>query len=511
MGGFDEGYSFFEKTSGSYTAASMGNEYVNSVNQEIGTLINDLNAFKGFNTNADALKGDIAEFWHSDTFNIDAVVKGSKSRTYVDRSHGFASEDVSSNFDQSFGLKYYKTGADSAKQQAKSIFERFKEYKAQGGKDSLEDFLSKRGLNNIDAMLNDPIYKGQIRVIPKDQLEEATAWLQRKILEESSIRPEQVERYKETLKMLRDKIEDGKGTQSVALTKEEAERLAQLAKEGNVTDETLKELGISTEDLIKYEYVLKQAFKAGMTAATISMVLKVAPEIYKAITYLINNGELNEKQFQKIGFAALQGEAEGFVRGSVAAAITTACKAGLWGETLKSINPAIVGMVTVVVIDTMKNSFKVATGKMQSRELASELIKEMFIATCSLVGGGISQSIIEIPVLGFMLGSFMGSMIGSFAYNVGYNAVISFCVDTGFTMFGLVEQNYTLPDEVLEAIGVEVFKYDEFKYDEFKYEEFEYEKFRFDEFEYEKFKLETISIGFLRRGVIGVQQIGYVM
>jgi hypothetical protein len=360
-------------------------------------------------------------------------------------------------------------------------------------------------------MLNDPIYKGQIRVIPKDQLEEATAWLQRKILEESSIRPEQVERYKETLKMLRDKIEDGKGTQSVALTKEEAERLAQLAKEGNVTDETLKELGISTEDLIKYEYVLKQAFKAGMTAATISMVLKVAPEIYKAITYLINNGELNEKQFQKIGFAALQGEAEGFVRGSVAAAITTACKAGLWGETLKSINPAIVGMVTVVVIDTMKNSFKVATGKMQSRELASELIKEMFIATCSLVGGGISQSIIEIPVLGFMLGSFMGSMIGSFAYNVGYNAVISFCVDTGFTMFGLVEQNYTLPDEVLEAIGVEVFKYDEFKYDEFKYEEFEYEKFRFDEFEYEKFKLETISIGFLRRGVIGVQQIGYVM
>lgn len=123
--------------------------------------------------------------------------------------------------------------------------------------------------------------------------------------------------------MLTDKIKDGKGTESVALTKEEAEQLARLAKEGKITDETLKELGISTEDLIKYEYVMKQAFKAGVSAATISMVLKVAPEIYKAISYLIKNGELDEKQFQKIGFAALQGGAEGFVRGSVSAAIIT--------------------------------------------------------------------------------------------------------------------------------------------------------------------------------------------
>ena len=100
--------------------------------------------------------------------------------------------------------------------------------------------------------MNDPIYSGQIRVIPKDQLVEATEWLNRKIIEEGSKRPELVERYKETLKMLRDKIEDGKGTESVALTKEQAEELARLAKEGKVTEQDLKDLGISTEDLIKY-------------------------------------------------------------------------------------------------------------------------------------------------------------------------------------------------------------------------------------------------------------------
>lgn len=257
--------------------------------------------------------------------------------------------------------------------------------------------------------------------------------------------------------------------------------------------------------MIKYEYVIKQAFKAGVSAATISMVLKVAPEIYKAISYLIKNGELDVKQFQKIGFTALQGGAEGFVRGSVSAAITTACKAGLLGEAFNSMNPVVIGAVTVIAMDTMKNSFKVATGKMQSRELANELLKEMFVSTCSLVSGGISQAFIEIPVLGFMLGSFMGSVVGSFAYNVGYNVFISFCVDTGFTMFGLVDQNYELSDEVMEAVGFEVFKYEEFTYEEFKPEEFSFEEFRIQEFE-----TESLSIGFLRRGVIGVQQIGYV-
>lgn len=46
----------------------------------------------------------------------------------------------------------------------------------------------------------------------------------------------------------------------------------------------------------------------------------------------MENGKLDENQFKKIGFAALSGGAEGFIRGSVSAAITTACKAGVWGK-----------------------------------------------------------------------------------------------------------------------------------------------------------------------------------
>ena len=225
-----------------------------------------------------------------------------------------------------------------------------------------------------------------------------------------------------------------------------------------------------------------------------------------SIQYLIENGELDEKKFQDIGFAALTGASEGFIRGSVSAAITTACKAGLWGEAMKSVNPSVVGVITVITMDTMKNAFAVAAGKKTTRELADELVKEMFVSASSLLAGGLVQGImVEMPVLGFMLGSFIGSVIGSFAYSTGYSASLSFCVDTGFTMFGLVDQDYTLPEETLVQIGIDVFNYDKFEYSKF-----EYDQFQIDKFELDKFQPAVLDIVFLRRGVIGVRQVGYV-
>ena len=502
MSSFKDGYEYFEKSIGSYHSAHLGDGYVNAVNEEIKKLINDLNAFEGFNTSVGALKGDIAEFWHADTFNIDAVLRGSENRAYVERSHEFASADITTNFGEVFGLKYYKSAEASAKAQSVSIFQRFREYKGQGGLDSLEVFLEKRGYSDIETILNEPIYKGQIRIIPKDQLEDAVKWLERKILEESSKRPDQVYRYEETLNLLNDRIRDSKGTESIPLSKDDAEKLADLAKKGSINAENLH---MTTEELVRYKYICNQAFKAGLSAATIAIVLRVVPEIFKTIEYLIDNGEIDEGTFKRIGFEAIQGGAEGFIQGSVSAAITVACKSGFYGEAIKFVDPSVVGAVTVIAINTMKNAFKVATGYMERGELVEELIKNMFVSTCSLIGGGITQVLVDIPVFGYMLGSFIGSMVGSFAYNYGEKAVLSLCIDTGFTMFGLVKQDYTLPEYVLKEIGVEIFEYENFEYDKIQHNEFEYDKF-----EYDQFIPCELGITFLRRGVIEVSRIGYV-
>lgn len=97
-------------------------------------------------------------------------------------------------------------------------------------------FLEKRGFTD-DSVLHDPIYCGQVRVIPADQLKEACAWLRQKIATESTIRPEQMERYQDTLRMLSDRLRDGQGTESIPLTEADAKALAVLAKEGDISAE----------------------------------------------------------------------------------------------------------------------------------------------------------------------------------------------------------------------------------------------------------------------------------
>ena len=122
-----------------------------------------------------------------------------------------------------------------------------------------------------------------------------------------------------------------------------------------------------------------------------------------------------------------------------------------------------------------------------------------------MIAGGIAQMLVVIPALGFMLGSFVGSVVGAFTYDKVYSVTLSFCADTGFTLFGLVKQDYRLPDEVFTSIGMEPFKAECFKLDEFVADEFTIDEFHLDEFEVEPFEVTP-----LQRGVIGVSRIGYV-
>lgn len=502
MSAFAEGYAFFAKNAGAYSAAEMGGAYVGDVESEIKKFADILNEqFNDNHAGINQLKGNVAEFWHAGTFNINATIKGSSNRATVLESNKYGSVDVRLDSGVDVGLKYYKSAADTLKQQAKNAKESYHDYVSKGGKASFDEYLKERNITDPNA----PVYAGQVRIVPKEQLDEIKVLLKQKIATEKSIRPEQVNRYEDTLKMIDDRINDSNGVESIPLETSDAKEIARLAKENGVSEEKLREMGLSTEELIDFTDVMNEAFRAGLTAATISMVLKVAPEIYKAISFLIQTGELDGEQFKNIGFAAISGASEGFVRGTISAALTTACKAGLLGQPLKNIDASVIGAVTAITMNTMRNAYLVAKGTMTQKELANELVQEMFVTTCSLVLGGATQTFIHIPVLGFMLGSFIGSVIGSFAYNVGYNALLSFCVDTGFTMFGLVEQNYELPDDVLQSIGAEIFEYEQFVFPEFEYNKFEFEEFSFDEF-----NTEELSITVLKRGVIGVSKIGYI-
>ncbi len=497
-----EGYYSFIHNSMSQLGSQQADTYISNINTAIDALNEDINAFNGFNTSVGQLKGDIAEFWHSDTFNINAALNDSRFKTVVDRSHGFASADITSNWGDRFGLKYYRNAQASADAQATSYFERYCEYKVISGRADLtfDEFLKERNIDPNDVLKYDPIYSGQIRIIPKDQLEEAISYLKIKIAKESGNRPEQVARLQETLNKLEAKIESPDGTQSVELSREEAEEIARLAKEGKFD---AKEYGFTTEELIKLNHILKQGVKAGMTAAVISFVLKTAPEIYKCFEQLIKEGQIEDNQFKNLGFAALSGSSEGFIRGFVSASLTTACESGVWGEVLKTVNPNVIAGLTVIAMNMMKDAFFVVKGTMTQYEMTTNLSRNIFVTSCALGLGGLTQLCLPMIPGAYLLGNFVGSFVGSFAFIAVDKAVISFCIESGWTLFGLVKQDYHLPDEIIKQLGFDIFEVDEFDVDEYETDEFS-----FDEFKLDKYEGDFIQI--LRRGVIGVHQIGYI-
>ena len=297
MKGFSEGYDFFVNHIGGVYAGQQAGDYVDRINAEIKKLTENLNSMKGFNTPIDQLKGNAAEYWHAGTFNINAAVNDSANRATVLGSNEFGSVNVATSWGDNYGLKYYKTGVDSAKQQAKSVFEKYNEYQHNGGRDTFEKFLADRGYSD-DSVKHDPIYSGQFRLIPSEQVEEAAKWLEKKIASNSNTRPEQVKRYQETLDFLRSKIEDNKGNHSIELTTEDSKKLARLAEDGEFDP---SKFGLTTEELVGFRNIIQQAFKAGLTSAVITLVLKTAPEVLKAIRYLIDSGDMDLEQFKKIG------------------------------------------------------------------------------------------------------------------------------------------------------------------------------------------------------------------
>ena len=508
---FKEGYEFFEKNNGILVGTYCGAKYIHSVEDAIKKFQDDLinRASDYANLPNDKLKGFIAEVWHKNTYNIKATVRNTKYRATMPKSTDFASPDIEVSDGQKYSSKYYATAQQSVMEQAKSYWRRFNEDMAKRRAKGLpeinfEEWLKKRGLSSDEIDKFCSIYTGQGRIIPTEQLKAALELLKKKIAKEQMNRPELVAGYEETLKKLQDKIQTADGTASIPLSKEDAEKLAQMAKDGNVD---LSQFGITTENLVDFVSIMKDSMKAGVTAAIITTVLKLAPEIYKSIDYLIKNGKIEREHFEAMGFSALSGGAQGFLNGTIAAALTSACKAGLLGAGLKSVDPSIIGTIVVITSNTIIDSYRLAAHKITKGEFINNLAKSIFVATCSIALGLAIQTLTpELPVLGFMIGSFIGSLGATFLYDQGHKILMSICRDTGFTCFGLVEQDYSVPKEVLEDLGIKIFNFAEFMPIPF-----EYKRFEFKRFEPKKFKYEKLNITILSRDIIAVDKIGYVL
>ena len=507
---FQEGWNFNARLMGAHVGGARANEYVASVDVAIHNLQLELEAQGTNNLPVAQLKGILAEYWHANSFNVEAALRASADRAIVEGSHEYASADVTTYFGKSYSMKYYATGKESAIHEAKNVIQSYYEYLSRSKKStpmSFDQYISRYGYTNDMNELLVSVYKGQGRIIPCDQLSDAIEFLERKIATESAKEtPEHIallNNYKETLQNLTDRISNSEGIESRPLSKEEAEVITELVKEGRFKAE---DFGYSLEQMITPEYILSEALKAGYTASVITLVLRIGPEIIKSFEFLLKNGYIDKEQLFKTGAIAVDASVSGFLRGSIAAALTISCKAGKFGNHFTAVTPQTIGALTVIALETLKCSISVATGKMEAREMGSTMAKSILISSAALYGGSLGQMIApELPVFAYMLGSLVGSTVASIGVGIGERFLLSYCVDSGFTCFGLVKQDYRLPESVLEEMGISVTKVDRILVDRVHVD-----RIYPDRIEVDRDSTETIQYVYVRRGIIGINRIGYV-
>ena len=476
------GWEFASRVMETDLAAHMGMEYVSAVEKAIEQLEDSINNHPYRGLGIDQLQGYMLEELAAGTFNVDAVAAGSVYRAEVPHSTAKDSPDIIMK----------KRGRDIGTYSAKSY--------SSGEKSAVEQA-------RINPDTRKARYFERGRLVPSDQLADAKVEAHRQALRNQPIRSEVSEAYAETEKRLCDRITAKDGTQSRTATRKELEHIASESKSQGFSAEAH---GITIRDAIQSKYLLKQAIKAGYSAAVVTAAFKLAPEIYKSIDYLIKQGELDLQQIKRIGLEGISTGAQGFLRGSVASSLKIMCDTGALGEAFMGINPTALGTVVALVMQTVNNSILVAAGKMSSQQMGEAFVDTVVISGGYLVGshigGIIGQALgMELPVVGYLLGSLIGTSF-CVVYNVSKKKLISFCVDTGFTCFGLVEQNYEPPEDVLHEMGVETIPIPRAQI-----ETIEIPRTQISGTGVEAADYETIDITVLRRGVVGVNKIGYVV
>lgn len=493
-------------------------EWINSVEKAIEDFKSSvIDRASSRNISTDMLQGFTAETFHAETFNINAVINGSQSIPIVPDSNKFSSADIliynqKLKSYSAVSSKYYSTADKTLKALSETPYERYTKLKLRANSKgntykSLRKFSKENGRNINRKNLNKSIYYGQVKVVPHEQLKKIQSSLDNKI-KTAKMNGDVIslEKYKEVKKTVQNIISDGNGCESVPLTRENSQKLAEAARNGTIDDKLLKELGVDKSQLIKGKHIAKKSLSAGMNAAVIALVLNVAPKIIDVLSTLVQNGEIDVETLRSNGIDAVTSTAKSYIEGAVTSGIYLCCKLEKFGETLKNVDANVVGLVVVFTMSLILDSIKLALGDITKIEFVENTTRNSLVLGLSLAGGVIATALFpELSVIASLLGSMIGSAVGVLIYKCLDRCFMALIVEQGCTFFGLVDQNYELPENVLNQIGVETFEYEKFEFDKFQFDSFKPDTVTIDKIEYEK-----IGIKVLRRGVIEVGKIGYM-
>lgn len=553
---FEKGYRYYcESMAAGYAAGtSTGTldgqfEYIFQQNDQIGKLIEEINDLSETyrNNTPGSRQGFLFEAFHRKTYDLDRVVnhQAHLPEAAQPAMNGYASPDaVVDNI--AYNAKVYADGHATFKDALSKTHRQV--YNELNGRISEEQFKAERG---ITGSLDELKYKGQKHLVVSDQKDVIKGDARSAAKASANRGTFREKNYRDIQRDTVDRIEDQYGNRSIPISKSGLEDLDNLTLNKQLSPETLRAFGIDPSVTISWEQLkqqlINQTLKTGVTASVIAAVLSIIPIMINAISLLSEEGRFDHEAFCELGYQSLSIPAKSFLIGCSTSAVINAsnflklkdaAKNAIEAKPLTGIQCSLIAVAVSILISTTEIAIMRAFGKISRAQMADRIFDCCLTSTLSILTGYVSQKVIThlvsaatqeafdaiftaivskvfgvtfttalpvFSVLSYLAGSVIGFAIAKLIHCATKKIIFSFCVESGCTFFGIVDQNYELPQEVIDAIGIEVFDYEKFEYDSFQADSFQFDTFSPDTFEYEKF-----GIRILRRGVIEFGKIGYI-
>jgi hypothetical protein len=410
------------------------------------------------------IKGDVAEAYHALTFNADAARLGKR---YVRASLPRDSSPydiIMSNGHETITaqLKYYNSPA------------------------ATENAISHSKHDHVDQ-----------KVVPTDQLQGSKISAAQRVARNAERRPAVAKSHADTRNKISDHIEMD-GARSKPLSEHDAREITKNARsEEGVTAEAW---AISTNQIIQWSDILRESGTAAMQAAISSVAIQSVPYLFDILKKAFENGELRLEDFGSLAQATPSAFLTSGIPAGLTAFIVGAAQAGKLTVTLQQLDPTIIALAVLLALNALGISFKAAKGEISWKEAFMTIADNSFMLTMAMAGGVLGQSIIQVPVLGALIGNIVGAFFGRQIIEGKNYVQMALAVETGWTFFGLVEQDYEIPEDVLRGAGYKLLNI----------KRISPKRISVSRVERKLISVNRLDVPILKRGVISFGHVGYI-
>ena len=270
----------------------------------------------------------------------------------------------------------------------------------------------------------------------------------------------------------------------------------QLRERGDVDRERF---GLRVADTVEWEDVIREATTAGTRAAILGAVLQTCPHLLAIAKRTWETGELSAKDFAPLARGLPTTLIQSGVAGGLSAAVMGAVRKGMLGSTRQA-DPTVVAAAVVLAMGAFRTSVKAARGEVTWPVAAKRISEDAIVLTAAMGGATVGQALIPVLGLGALVGNIVGAALARLAIDKVDGVVLGIAAETGWTVFGLVDQNYAVPGELLNASGWNVLDISTFRP-----RPLDVRRVRLRTIE-----LKKIDMTVLRRGVISFGRVAYL-